>query len=137
MHPIIEQPHTATCLEIVLPEHANHYGTLYGANALQMMGKAAFVCATSHARCAVVLAKADSIEFAQPIPLGSIIDIRARIVFRGRSSMTVVVEIVPDHPSGQVAPAISGRFMMVAVNDTGSPIPIPDPNPNYAEEIRS
>jgi acyl-CoA hydrolase len=137
MQPIIEEPHAATFLEIVLPEQTNHYGRLYGANALQMMGKAAFVCATRHARCAVVMAKADSIEFARPILLGSIIDIRARIVFRGRSSMTVVVEIVPDGPSGRVAPAISGRFMMVAVDDAGSPIPIAHSDPNHAEEIRS
>ena len=58
----------ASVLEVVLAEHANHYGTLYGANALHMMGKAAFVCATRHARCAVVMAKADSIEFIRPVP---------------------------------------------------------------------
>ena len=135
MQPIIEQPHTAMFLEIILPEQAN--GTVHGANALTMMGKAAFVCATRHARCAVVMAKADSIEFARPIPQGSIIDIRSRIVFQGRSSMTVIVEIVADDPRGQVAPAISGRFMMVAVDDAGLPIPIRHSDQNRAEEIRS
>lgn len=124
-------------LEVILSEQANHYGMLYGANALQTMGKAAFVCATRHARCAVVMAKADSIEFIRPIRIGSIIDVRAQVIFQGRSSMTVIVEIVPDHPGVQEArAAITGRFMMVAVDGDGVPIPIPS-DPHHAEEAVS
>jgi len=37
-------------IELVFPSEANHYGTLFGGNALSMMGKAAFVAATRHAR---------------------------------------------------------------------------------------
>lgn len=122
-------------LEIVLPEQANHYGTLYGANALQIMGKAAFACATRHARCAVVMAKADSIEFRRPIKIGSIIDVNAQVVFQGRSSMTVTVEIAPDPAdASESTPAITGRFMMVAVDRNGVPVPIPPSDTRLAEE---
>jgi acyl-CoA hydrolase len=128
----------ASLLEVVLPEQANHYGTLYGANALHMMGKAAFVCATRHARGPVVMAKADGIEFFRPIPLGAIIEVRAHVAFQGRSSMTVVVEIVPEHPGGEPArPAIAGRFMMVAVDGDGRPVPIPVSDQRTAEEVRT
>ena len=126
MQAITSDQAEARFLEVVLPEQANHYGTLYGANALQIMGKAAFVCASRHARCAVVMAKADSIEFIRPIRIGAIIDIRANVVFQGRTSMTVIVEVVADHPAGpSSAPSISGRFMMVAVDADGVPMPIP------------
>lgn len=126
MQAITSDQAEARFLEVVLPEQANHYGTLYGATALQIMGKAAFVCATRHARCAVVMAKADSIEFTKPIRIGAIIDVRANVVFQGRSSMTVVVEIVAEDPAGQAGtPSISGRFLMVAVDDDGVPMPIP------------
>lgn len=138
MQAITSAQSEASFLEVVLPEHANHYGTLYGANALHIMGKAAFVCATRHARCAVVMAKADGIEFARPIRMGSIIDVRARIVFQGRSSMTVAVEIVPDNPASQdSAPSIIGRFMMVAVDGHGAPRPIPPSDQHHAEEAPS
>ena len=30
---------------MVFPEHANHYGTLFGGNALHLMAKAAFLAA--------------------------------------------------------------------------------------------
>lgn len=116
----------ARFLEVVLPEQASHCGTLSGANALQIMGKAAFVCATRQARCAVVMAKADSIEFVKPIRMGAIIDVRAHVAFQGQYSMTILVEIVAENavdPAGK--PSISGRFMMVAVDADGVPMPIP------------
>ena len=37
-------------VELVFPEQANHYGTLFGGAALSLMGKAAFVAATRRAR---------------------------------------------------------------------------------------
>ncbi len=137
MQPITSGQGQANFLEVVLPEQANHYGTLYGPNALHMMGKAAFVCATRHARCPVVMAKADAIEFSRPIPLGSIIETRAHVAFQGRSSMTVIVEIVPETAvGGDAGPAITGRFMMVAVDGDGKPVPIPVSDQHTAEELR-
>jgi acyl-CoA hydrolase len=125
-------------VELVVPEHANHYGTLYGVTALQLMGKAAFVCASRYARCAVVMAKADNIEFRKPVLLGEIIEIWAQVVFHGRSSMTVIVEIASEDASGKSeSPRIVGRFMMVAVDATGAPIPIPGTSNQISREEMS
>ena len=138
MQPITTGQGQAISLEVVLPEQADRHGTLYGASALQMMGEAAFVGATRHARCTVVMAKADSIEFARPIRIGSIIDVRAQVAFQGRSSMTVIVEIVPDCPGEEEGlPSITGRFMMVAVDGDGAPMPIPLSDSHRPEDIRS
>lgn len=41
---------------------------------------------------------------------------------QGRSSTTVTVEIVSGNQRAQVAPAISGRFTMAAVDDAGAPM---------------
>ncbi|MCG8272637.1 acyl-CoA thioesterase [Aquamicrobium sp. NLF2-7] len=122
--------------ELVLPALTNHYGTLYGANALHLMGKAAFLCAARHAGCDVVMAKADGIEFHRPVRLGEIIDISARIVFRGRSSMTILVNAFTDD-GGEKHPAISGHFMMVAVDGDGRPTPLPTSDQCNAEDIHS
>ncbi|MGE6786634.1 acyl-CoA thioesterase [Ensifer adhaerens] len=108
-------------LEIVLPEAANHYGTLYGAHALLMMGKAAFAGATRYCRCPVVMAAADAITFVEPIRVGAIISISAKVVHHGRSSMVVEVEISPD--GQRDTPSIGGRFTMVAVDESGQPAP--------------
>ena len=126
----------AQFLEMILSEQASAHGPLYGLNALQIMGKAAFVCATRHARGPVVMAKADCIEFFRPVPQGSIIAIRAHIAFQGQSSMTVIAEIAPEDCSGKDAtPAITGRFMMIAVDDKGHPVPVPVSDQPAKEEL--
>ena len=59
-------PDETRFVEMVFPEQANHYGTLFGGHALSLMGKAAFVSATRHARQSVVMATSDRIEFHEP-----------------------------------------------------------------------
>ena len=135
IQPITSGPGQALFLEVALPEQASHHGTLHGPDALRMMGKAAFVCAARHAGCPVLMVKADNVEFARAIRIGSTVKVRAKVVFQGRSSMTVVVEIVPDNPDDDPAPAITGRFMMVAVDGDGRPVPIPVSDQHVAEDL--
>jgi len=112
-------------LEMVFPGLSNHYGTLFGGDALKLMGKAAFVAAARHARCNVVMATSDRIEFPQPIPVGELIEIVARVEREGRSSMTVSVEMIRENlASGQRDVVTCGNFEMVAVNEHGRPVAI-------------
>ena len=46
----------AILAEIVFPDQTNHYGTLFGGEALEMMDKAAFIAASRLSRTAVVTA---------------------------------------------------------------------------------
>jgi len=117
----------------VVPGRACRRGALHGSEALHMMGEAAFACAARHAGCAVTMARADAIAFVRPLPAGARPAIRAHIVFQGRSSMTVIVEIAP---GPDAAPAITGRFMMVAVDGDGRPVAISVPDQSAKEELR-
>jgi acyl-CoA hydrolase len=110
-------PDETRFVEMVFPEQANHYGTLFGGHALSLMGKAAFVTATRHARQSVVMATSDKIEFHV-----------AQVVRVGRSSMTVAVDMIrEDLISGRRKSAVRGTFEMVAVNEFGRPVPIAQP----------
>lgn len=134
MQPTTSGKSQASLREAALAQPAGDRGALHGAQALRMMGEAAFARATRHAGGPVRMAKADAIEFVRPVPDGACAEVRAHIVFQGRSSMTVIVEIAP---GPAVAPAITGRFMMVAVDGDGRPIPLPAPNQHAREELRS
>jgi acyl-CoA hydrolase len=125
--------------EMVFPEQANHYGTLFGGNALSMMGNAAFVAATRRARCPVVMASSDAIAFHVPVRVGELAELTARVVRIGRSSMTVAVDLVSEALiSGHRELAASGSFEMVAVDEAGRPAPIADaPSLHPREEILS
>jgi acyl-CoA hydrolase len=112
-------------LEMIFPEQANHYGTLFGGHALSLMGKAAFVAATRRARAAVVMATSEKIEFHVPVRVGELVELNARVERVGRSSMTVVVDVMSEVLlSGRRRLAVRGSFEMVAVDDAGKPTPI-------------
>ncbi|MGY4473763.1 acyl-CoA thioesterase [Bradyrhizobium sp. USDA 3364] len=116
----------STCfVELVFPDQANHYGTLFGGNALSMMGKAAFVAATRRARRAVVMATSDKVEFHDPVRVGELVELTAKVERVGRSSMTVAVEVIAEALiSGDRRTAMRGSFEMVAVDEQGRPTPV-------------
>lgn len=108
--------------EMIFPEQANHYGTLFGGNALSLMAKAAFVAATRQARGAVVMARSDRVDFATPIRVGELLELRAEVIRMGRSSMSVsVAGAAEDMATGQRRAVLQGRFEMVAVDRAGRP----------------
>lgn len=115
-------------LEVVFPEHSNHYGTLFAGNALSLMAKAAYIAGARRAGRNVVMATAEKVDFLEPVKVGELIEIVARVARAGTSSMTVAVEIIrEDLASKQHRTAMRGQFEMVAVNEQGRPVRI-DPD---------
>jgi acyl-CoA hydrolase len=114
-----------TLTEVVFPSQVNHYGTLFGGYALQWMDQAAWICATRFARKTMVTIASDRIEFKQPIPVGTIVLLRARVIQVGRTSVTIMVEMHGEQPlSGERTLATQGQFVMVALDANGRPTPV-------------
>lgn len=108
--------------EMVFPGRTNHYGTLFGGQALLLMGQAAFVTASRHARCAVVMARCSDVQFMVPVPQGQALRLTAEVVRTGNSSMTVEVSGSAENlHTGHQQPALRGAFEMVAVDCDGRP----------------
>ena len=128
-------PDETSFIEMVFPDQANHYGTLFGGNALSLMGKAAFVAATRRARTPVVMASAEKTEFHVPVRVGEIIELSARVTRVGRTSMTVEVEMTAEALlSGARRLAVRGAFEMVAVDANGRPVPVPFPSASSKDQ---
>lgn len=112
-------------IEMIFPEQANHYGTLFGGTALNLMGKAAVIAASRLARRPVVMAASERVDFRTPVKVGQMLELVGRVERTGRTSMVVVVEAFAETlGSGERCLAIQGRFVMVAVDEVGHPVPI-------------
>jgi acyl-CoA hydrolase len=114
----------AILAEIVFPDQTNHYGTLFGGEALEMMDKAAFIAASRLSRTAVVTASLDKTDFRQPVRHGELAEVYANVVSRGRTSMVVKTELFSENLlTGERRLCTVSHFAMVAVDGTGRPTP--------------
>ena len=77
----------------VFPNTTNHYDTLFGGTAMQLMDEVAFITATRFARKRVVTVSSDKIDFKKPIPAGTIVELIGKVAKVGTTSMKVNVEI--------------------------------------------
>lgn len=112
---------TVELRELVLPALANHHGTLFAGQSLQLLAKAAFLAARSLAQREVVMASVSGVDFLQPVPVGHQLLLRAWVSRVGRSSMTVCVTALADAPSVPQDQVLKGVFEMVAVDALGRP----------------
>ena len=111
--------------ELIQPQQTNHYGTLFGGQALGLMDQAAFIAATRYARRQVVTVAVDRIEFKVPVRAGEMVELVARVERVGRTSVTVGVEMYAEELlSGHRRLATSGKFVFVAIDEEGQPTPV-------------
>lgn len=109
----------------VFPNTTNHYDTLFGGTALQLMDEAAFICATRFSRQKVVTVSSDRVDFKMPIPSGTLVELVANVDNVGKSSIVVGVDIfVEEMYSEKRDRAVHGTFTMVAVDDDKKPISV-------------
>jgi uncharacterized protein (TIGR00369 family) len=110
----------ARMIEMVFPEQTNHLGTLFGGQALAMMDKAAFIAASRYARRAVVTASSERVDFHVPVRQGQLVELLARVVATGKTSLTVEVSLFSeDLLTGERKLCTQGRFVLVAVDANG------------------
>jgi len=109
----------------VFPNTTNHYDTLFGGTAMQLMDEVAFITATRFSRQKMVTISSEQIDFTQPIPAGTIIELIGKVVKVGNTSLVVHVEIFVEqmYSSGRES-AISGNFTFVAIDENKRPITI-------------
>ena len=112
--------------EVMMPLHANHYGSVHGGTILKLVDEAAFVAATKHARQNVVVASMDNIEFKHPVGVGDVLTLRASVYHVGRTSMDVEVEIETEKiKQGKILKVGSAYLTMVAMDKKGKPTEVP------------
>lgn len=109
----------------VFPGRTNHHNTLFGGEALAWMDEAAFVCATRFCRKPLVTISSDRVDFKEPIPAGSIVEIVANIGNIGRTSLVVDVNIfIENMYADDKHKAITGSFKFVALDEDRKPTPV-------------
>lgn len=127
----------AELTDLVLPAQTNQYGTMFGGEVMSYVDRVACICASRHARAAVVTASFDSVDFLAPIRLGEAFHIRAVVTWTGRTSIEVQTVIEGENlHTGQTHVTGVCFLTCVAIDEAGKPTPVPPIKPQTANEIR-
>ncbi|WP_306644017.1 acyl-CoA thioesterase [Sanyastnella coralliicola] len=109
----------------VFPNTTNHYDTLFGGTAMQLMDEVAFITATRFSRQRMVTVSSDRIDFKKPIPAGTIAELQGKVIYLGRTSLKIRVNIyIEQMYSDQRDKAITGEFTFVAIDESKRPVKI-------------
>ena len=123
--------------ELMMPQHANVLGHVFGGVILSMMDTTAAVASFRHARNACVTVSIDRVDFREPIHVGDLIIMKASVNFTGRTSMEIGVRVeAEDMISGRRRHTNSCYLTFVAVDRNGRPIEIPQVVPETPDEQR-
>ena len=121
--------------EIVLPNDTNSLGNLMGGRLLHWMDICAAMAALRHCKRVVVTASVNNVSFGQPIKLGSIITLQAKISRAFTTAMEVYIDVwIEDAVTGEKKKSNEAIYTFVAVDQHGSPLPVPEIIPETEEE---
>ena len=111
--------------KVVFPNTTNHYDPLFGGFAMYLMDEVAFITATRFSRKKMVTVSSGKIDFNQPIPADTIIELVGNVVRVGNRSLDVEVEIFVEEMYQDIRKqAIKGIFTFVALDDQKKPIAV-------------
>lgn len=127
----------AIMAELMMPQHANIMGNVFGGVILALVDRVAAVCAIRHARRQCVTVSVDKVDFREPIHVGELITAFARVNFAGKTSMEVGVKIIAENVlTGEKRHTNSCYVTYVALDDKGRPTEVAPIVPVTADEKR-
>jgi len=123
--------------ELVLPNDTNTLGNLMGGRLMHWMDIAAAIASQKHCSCPVVTASVDNVSFANPIKLGNLLTIEAKLTRSFNTSMEVYLRVWGEDLSAQYKYLSNEAYMtFVALDPNGRPRKVPEIVPETDLEKR-
>jgi acyl-CoA thioesterase YciA len=120
-----EQP---TIRIVPMPADTNAQGTIFGGWVMSQVDIAGSIPAWRRANGPVVTVAVNSFIFKEPVHVGDVVSLYARVLRVGRTSITVDVEVFAQRGRGgdsEVVKVTEAQLTYVAVGDDRQPRPLP------------
>lgn len=112
--------------QLVLTEHLNHYGYLFGGTLLKWVDESAYICARlDHPGKSFVTAGMEKVSYKKRVELGSIIVINVENEKTGNTSVTYRVDASVASAAGEDSARIfSTLITFVCIDQDGNKCPV-------------
>lgn len=121
---------------LAAPTDLGHSNSVDAGTVLEWVDKAAYAVAVGWAKSYCVTAYVGNIHFADPVNISEMVEVRATIVYTGRSSLHIrTVVSSGDARSGETTMRSQCLVIFVAVGPDGKPVPVTPYVPRTRQEI--
>ena len=104
------------------PTDVNFGGKVHGGAVMKWIDQAAYACAVGWSGRYCVTVYVGGIRFYKPVFIGNVVEIRARLIYTGRTSMHIAVDVAANDPKGgDTARTTHCIIVFVAVDEEGKP----------------
>jgi acyl-CoA hydrolase len=123
--------------ELVLPNDTNTFGNLMGGRLMYWMDIAAGIAAGKHCNTPSMTASVDNLSFKNPIKLGNVVHIEAKVCRAFNTSMEIHIKVWGEDLLHQYTyESNEAFFTFVALDPNGKPRQIPQLLPETEDEKR-
>ncbi|ABV37227.1 cytosolic long-chain acyl-CoA thioester hydrolase family protein [Shewanella sediminis HAW-EB3] len=119
------------------PADVNFGGKVHGGAVMKWIDLAAYACSAGWSGKYCITAYAGGIRFVKPIHVGNIVETTAKVIYTGRSSMHLGIDVRAGDPKNSERHLTTHCVViMVAVDDAGHPTEVPEWVPQTDEDIK-
>ena len=107
------------------PGDVNFGGKVHGGAVMKWIDQAGYACAVSWSGHYCVTVYVGGIRFLNPILIGHLVEVTARVIHTGRTSMHIALQVRAGDPrGGGLTDTTSCTMVFVAVSSTGGSVPV-------------
>ncbi|MDN3697126.1 MULTISPECIES: acyl-CoA thioesterase [Vibrio] len=118
------------------PSDVNFGGKVHGGAAMKWIDLAAYACSAGWSGKYCITAYAGGIRFVAPIHVGNLVEVSAKVIYTGSSSMHIAIDVQASDPKDLDKRLTTHCIViMVAVDENGKPTKIPEWVPVTEEDI--
>ena len=128
--------HEITLRFLAEPTAVNFGGKVHGGAVMKWIDEAGYACVTGWSGRYCVTIYVGGIRFHQPIHIGDMVEVCARIIHTGRTSMHVAVQVSAGDPkTDNRRDTTQCIIVFVAVDDNGHAVAVPTWEPRDETDI--
>lgn len=110
---------------LLMPQHLNNYGRLFGGQLMKWIDELAGIVARRHSGSQITTAAIDNLQFKAPAFSNQVVVLVGRVTYVGKTSMEVRVDTYVEDLEGMRRVINRAYIVMVAIDDDGNPVQVP------------
>lgn len=118
------------------PTDINFGGKVHGGAVMKWIDQAGYTCAVGWSGHYCVTVYVGGIRFYKPVHIGNVVEVRARLIYTGKTSMHIAVDVCAGDPrGGHRSHTTRCIIIFVAVDAEGKPMPVEPWEPTTEEDV--